>query len=221
MTGNTGQDTVAAEAVDTATGPGGADAVPVVPVAPPVPPAEPVAPTPSPQTGFWHGVRKVLIHSRLADGLLFLMGVMVTASIPFLVDRRNSIDRHASASIAVVDQALQTALNFSNGPTAGTVEQQLTTLRFLHFFGEYQVEDARPCLDLLIADVDRLSQGALPERPTAAGGAPLTPHEALFEDALILKSRIRAWQQAHRVFSAAFLSPRTDFFATCFRPLEQ
>lgn len=157
------------------------------------------------------------------DGFLLLFGLIVTASLSFLVDRRNQIDRHASASIAVIDNALQTVLTINQLESTTpdpNFEERLTTLRFLHYFGEYQVEPARVCLDLLIADVDRFSKGALPERSLGDGAPRLEPHEAIFADARQLKNRIGIWRAKERAFYAVVLPSHAYVFDSCFAPPE-
>lgn len=169
-------------------------------------------------------LRKFLRAIKEIDGLLLLIGLLATASISYLVDRRNTIDRHASASVAVIDQALQTVISiteFDTDEQRHDFSQRMTTLRFLHYFGEYQVDVARGCLDLLIADVSRFSKGALPERSVGGKDKILAPHLAIFEDARALKVRIAAWKAHERTPYAVIWASRDDLFDACFQPLAQ
>lgn len=157
------------------------------------------------------------------QGLLGLAGILLGLAIGIYFEDRRLVFEEASASIRVIDRAIEVAVEIgavqSNGHYTGAeqFEKEVESLILLYYLGESRVESAQPCLTLLVNDVIRLSGdliegGSMPESPEVI----LPPYRLILAQAEGHKSKVIRWRQSHTVWTWLGLGEyNEEFFRAC------
>lgn len=157
------------------------------------------------------------------QGLLGLLGILLGLAIGIYFEDRRLVFEEASASIRVIDRAIEVSVEIGAAQASGhflgaeQFDGEIESLVLLYYLGESRVEAAQPCLTLLVNDVIRLANdliegGSLPGNQEVI----LPPYRLILAQAESHKNRIVRWRNSHTVWTW-LSSNRSEerFFSGC------